>query len=227
MKQGRLSGVYEIVNLANGKRYIGSSMDIHKRWKLHRHHLVRGTHHSPHLQASWRKAGADGFVFRVLLICAREHLLMYEQAALDGLRPVYNVAPRASMPNGVVMSEAGRRRLSERMRGNTNTLGMKHTEESKDLVRQAKLGNTATKGRKLSAEHIAKVVAAHRGTKRSTETRARISAAMKGKKQAPRPEEWRAKLSAALKGKSKSPESVEKMKATKRRRALSAVDEAA
>jgi group I intron endonuclease len=202
------AGIYEIVNTTNGYRYIGSSRAIRKRWGMHR---------CPHLQASWNKHGEGAFAFRVLLICDRTDLIAYEQAAIDGLRPEYNVAPKASLPNGVPMSPAGRERLSQRMRGNTNTLGLKHSPESRELIRRAKMGNTATRGRKLSPEHVAKVAAAHRGSKRSAESRARMSAAMAGKKHPPRSAAWSANLSAALMGKPKSPESIEKMKTTKRR----------
>lgn len=221
------TGIYEIVNTTNGYRYIGSSMAIRTRWRTHRWHLGRGTHHSPHLQASWNKHGAGAFAFRVLLYCERADLIAYEQAAIDGLRPEYNVAPNASLPNGVPMSLAGRERLSQRMRGNTNTLGLKHSPETRELIRRARMGNTATRGRKLSAEHVAKVVAAHRGAKRSVESRARMSAAMTGKKHPPRSAEWSANLSAALKGKPKSPESIAKMKETKRRRFLEKISGAA
>lgn len=175
------TGIYEIVNLLNGNSYIGSSCEIRQRWKMHRWHLNRGSHHSPHLQASWAKHGPENFAFRVLLVCAKEHLAFYEQAAFDKSRPVFNVAPRAYMPC-VVMSLEARQRASERMKGNTNTLGFRHSPESKDLIRRAKMGNTATKGHKLTPEHIAKVAAAHRGMKRSPESRARMSAAMTGKK---------------------------------------------
>lgn len=221
------TGIYEIVNLLNGNSYIGSSGDIRKRWKTHLWHLSKGTHHSPYLQASWAKHGPEHFGFRVLLVCAKADLVSYEQIAIDKLRPVFNVAPRANMPNGVPMSLAGRRRLSERMRGNQNTLGLKHTPESRERISRAKMGNMATRGHKLSPEHIAKIVAAHKGSKRSPEARAHISAAMKGKKQKPRSVEWRARLSAALRGKPKSPESVAKMKATKKGRALSPAHRAA
>jgi group I intron endonuclease len=211
------TGIYEIVSLSSGKSYIGSSCDIRKRWKVHRWHLEHGTHHSPYLQSSWNKYGAENFAFRILLVCARKHLVGYEQSALDNLRPAFNVAPRANMPNGVPMSLAGRKRLSDRMKGNTNTLGLKHTPESRARISQGKMGNTATKGRKLSPEHIAKVVASHRGSKRSAESSARISAAMSGKKQKPRSAEWRANLSAALVGKRKSPEHRAAISAAKRK----------
>lgn len=62
-----LSGIYEIVNLENGKRYIGSAQNILRRWKHHRFLLANGRHCSRYMQASWKKYGEDKFEFRVLI----------------------------------------------------------------------------------------------------------------------------------------------------------------
>lgn len=55
------SGIYAIVNLANGKRYIGSAKSFARRWYMHRRELGLGKHHSRHLQRSWTRHGAEGF----------------------------------------------------------------------------------------------------------------------------------------------------------------------
>ena len=44
------AGVYEILNVVSGKRYIGSSVDLRKRFRVHRLALNRGAHHSAFLQ---------------------------------------------------------------------------------------------------------------------------------------------------------------------------------
>ena len=67
----KVCGIYSITNTENGKRYIGSSVNIPKRWNLHRWRLDKGEHHSPHLQNSWKKRGAEAFKFEVLLKCDR------------------------------------------------------------------------------------------------------------------------------------------------------------
>lgn len=88
-------GIYEIVHAASGRRYIGSSKDIGRRWGEHRRQLRRGVHHAPHLQHAWSKHGAEAFSFRVLLVCSREMLAFYEQSLLDGMRPEFNASDRA------------------------------------------------------------------------------------------------------------------------------------
>jgi hypothetical protein len=89
-----------------------------------------------------------------------------------------------------------------------------------------KISSRTHKGKKLSAEHHARLLAANLGKKHSAERRAKVAAALKGREITP---EWRAKLrlanlgkkwpergpriSAALKGKPKSPEHIAKVRA--------------
>jgi group I intron endonuclease len=89
------SGIYEIVNLVNGKKYIGSAKSLHSRFGNHRVRLVSGKHHNRYLQKSWIKYGAEAFAFRVLLICRPTDLICFEQRAIDSLRPEYNLSPTA------------------------------------------------------------------------------------------------------------------------------------
>lgn len=58
--------VYEIVCSANGRRYVGSSVDVAHRWSQHKQYLRADTHHNYKLQRAWTKHGAAAFAFRVL-----------------------------------------------------------------------------------------------------------------------------------------------------------------
>jgi len=60
------SGIYEILNLENNKRYIGQSVNITSRWSQHRSSLRKGIHGNTYLQSSWNKYGEQAFVFRIL-----------------------------------------------------------------------------------------------------------------------------------------------------------------
>lgn len=155
----RNSGVYEIVNLINGKRYIGSSVNLHSRFQQHRAKLRSGKHHNRHLQNAWDKYGEGNFTFEVLFYCEKSQTLIYEQQFLDNLQPEYNIAISVSAPMlGLSVSNEVRAKISAATKGNTNCLGNKHT-----------------------AEHIAKFSAAMKGHEVSAETRAKIGAANKGK----------------------------------------------
>ena len=52
-----MCGVYMIKNKVNGKLYIGSSVDIQKRWINHRIYLRNNKHHSFQLQQDWNEYG--------------------------------------------------------------------------------------------------------------------------------------------------------------------------
>lgn len=163
-----LSGVYEIVHSTSGKRYVGSAVKFGSRWSVHRHHLERGTHHCSPLQNAWKKYGEASFSFRPLLVCDREHLVEYEQACIDALRPSYNVCPKAG-----------------------NSLGYRHTDETKAAFRfRKKAGRSDETRRRLSEANKGKVItgsqreaiaASLRGKKHSDDRRAKQSAVKVGK----------------------------------------------
>lgn len=46
-------GIYSILNIANNKRYVGSSRNIVNRWRVHKSRLRLNKHHSQHLQNSY------------------------------------------------------------------------------------------------------------------------------------------------------------------------------
>jgi len=128
------SGIYQIRNLKNGKRYIGSAVTIRTRWNEHRHELRHQCHHSPKLQNSWNKNGEDIFAFEVLLYCDSEHCLMYEQIALDHFKPAYNIQQIAKSPLGTKRTHAQKRRMSKAH------FGIKHKDQAKKKLMDQRIG---------------------------------------------------------------------------------------
>lgn len=59
-------GVYKILNIIDGKYYIGSSVHLKKRLKDHKFTLNAGNHQNIHLQRAFNKYGAENFVFSIL-----------------------------------------------------------------------------------------------------------------------------------------------------------------
>lgn len=57
-----MSGVYQIYNTVNGKRYIGSSIHIEQRFKEHLRNLRANKHVNAHLQSAWNKYGEHSAV---------------------------------------------------------------------------------------------------------------------------------------------------------------------
>jgi len=178
-----MTGIYEIANRLNGKRYIGSAVCFNKRWAEHRSLLGRDSHHSKILQQAWNKYGAQAFVFRVLLICAKENLLMFEQACFDGLHPEYNISPTAGSLLGYKTSDETKLKLSKSLAGR---------KRSPEIC--AKIGN-GHRGKTISAEARAKISAAKIGKKLSAKARANMARSVRA-----RGPEYHAKLSAARMG---------------------------
>lgn len=60
--------IYEIVNSANGKKYIGKHIGDtpDNRWYGHKSGLNRNKHYNCHLQSAWNKYGEDIFEFNVI-----------------------------------------------------------------------------------------------------------------------------------------------------------------
>jgi group I intron endonuclease len=73
------SGIYQILNKINGKKYVGSSKDIRYRWnQSHRPQLRSGNHCNRHLQSAWNKYGEENFEFKKLESCDEKILLERE-----------------------------------------------------------------------------------------------------------------------------------------------------
>ena len=173
------SGVYEIVNSANGKRYIGSAKRFRGRFAVHLSGLRNGKHSNRRLQRAWNKYGEDAFLFRPLLACAPNDLIFFEQRAIDAYRPEYNLAPTAGNCLGVKHSAETRAKRSALNAGNKFCVGRKISEATRLAVIES---NRRRKGFKRRPESVAATAAAHRGMKRSAETRAKIAAKAKGRK---------------------------------------------
>jgi len=194
------SGVYIIENTVNGKVYVGSSVSFIRRWQAHKRLLGLGKHPSIHLQRAWVLCGEAIFVFKKLIVCAKQDLLMYEQRAIDSYSAVkrgYNMALIAGSPmSGRKHGKDAKEKMSAAHSGKKYTLGYKHSDEAKENMAAAQ------RGRKHSLETKAKMSLSSMGNKsnlgqpRSQATKDKISATLKGRIVSI---ETRAKLSVAAK----------------------------
>lgn len=85
----KTSGVYMITNKVNGKRYIGSSIDISSRISSHMNREARKQNTEFYKEAY--KYGRDGFEYTVLEECSQEYLLERETYYFELLEPEYNM----------------------------------------------------------------------------------------------------------------------------------------
>jgi len=87
-----VSGIYEIRNQVNGKRYIGSTVSLQRRWDEHLRRLRRGCHINKRLLTAFQKYGERAFDLIVLeYVEDHSRLLFREQVYLDTLKPEYNL----------------------------------------------------------------------------------------------------------------------------------------
>lgn len=204
------SGVYEIVNLVNGKRYIGSSKNIFKRFCEHKKALLKNKHHSIALQRAWNKYGESNFQFNVILFCSVENNLRKEQEIIDALCPEYNIAKNTKAPmlgrnhsqetiskmklvhTGMTYSletkkKISRNNLGKKLSNETKIKiseahkGLKPSKETRERMSVSKIGNIINLGRKLTEEHKLKISNSGKGRKVSEETKNKISAGSKGR----------------------------------------------
>lgn len=199
-------GVYAITNTVNGHVYIGSAVNISRRWNGHRLKLVNNRHGNSHLQNSWNKYGADCFEFAVLERCEIDRLIEREQSYIDSEKPVYNICLIAGSTLGVKHTDEARRNMSEARKGQPNgRLGTHHSEETLAKMSEALSGERNPMfGKLVSDETRRKNSEAHKGNHLSDETKRKIGKAnageqgyMFGKHLS---EEQKRKLSAAMKG---------------------------
>ena len=196
------SGIYEILNTVNGKRYIGQTTLFSKRWNRHRNSLRKGTHTNQHLQNAWDRDGEKAFKFAELGHCPRGDMTLCEQAWMDLLPHEYNKAPAAGTVAGYKHTPGfcDKMRGNKRALGNTSSLGKKHPPEFGAAITARQLG------RKMPAEAIEKSRRARIGTKRSAKSCAKQSATLRGRIL---PDEWCENISKGLIGKKHPPERCE------------------
>jgi len=65
----KASGIYQISNSVNGKKYVGYAANIRLRCKCHRVELRTSDHKNEHLQNAWNLYGEQAFEFSILEFC--------------------------------------------------------------------------------------------------------------------------------------------------------------
>lgn len=163
-------GIYKITNIRNNKCYVGSSIDIRKRWNKHQSELNRNIHKNIYFQNAWNKYGKDSFIWEILEECPidKEVIIQREQYYINDLKPEYNLCPNAYSCYGVKRSDETRKRLRDALKGHTVS------EETKQKLRIARARQVITdetrqklsearKGKPKSDAHKEKISLSHKG----------------------------------------------------------------
>lgn len=143
-------GIYQIVNLIDGKKYVGSSKNLKKRRYDHFIILRNNKHCNYHLQNAFNKHGEDNFSFEVIeFVNTEEELLPREQYYIE----LYQVCDRDKGYNLIVdatrniPSEETKLKMSLAQKGSNNHMygktgdlhpmhGKTHSKESRYRISQ-------------------------------------------------------------------------------------------
>lgn len=137
-----MQAIYQIRNKVNSKIYIGSTNDVRLRWNNHRSSLNRGAHENPYLQNAWDKHGEDNFEFSILEEVndnnriEREIHFLNENKSCD--REIgYNIDENPSDKSGK----------------NNPFYGKKHSQETKQRLREAARNRSPELKKKMGAKN--------------------------------------------------------------------------
>jgi group I intron endonuclease len=145
------TGIY-LIEIGEYK-YVGSAVNIKRRWSEHLGRLSRNEHPNVFIQRVFNKLGKDKLTFSVLEYCEKEVLIEREQYYID----TYFDAFDDKMMN--ICKVAG------------SQLGLKHSEDTKKKMSEARIGKNMTEETKK------KLSEAQKGKILSEETKKRMSEA--------------------------------------------------
>lgn len=131
------AGIYQIRNISNGKRYVGSSVDLKRRQRDHFGKLRNNSHYNPILQNAFNKHGEESFVFEVLEFTGRDETRTIEQKYIDSGEFDYNISGVAS--GGFDFKNHPDREEIYAKR-NQSRIGSKRTKASRKRMSEAQSG---------------------------------------------------------------------------------------
>lgn len=93
------SGIYCIINLLNGMRYIGQAKNLKKRKREHFNHYNSNIY----LQNAMKKYGVENFEWNILELCSLDIINEREQFYIDsfGFKTLYNLRPNVETTQGL------------------------------------------------------------------------------------------------------------------------------
>ena len=212
------SGIYAIVNSADGRLYVGQSTDMSRRVQDHTWALKTGRHFNKRLQAAYTAVGGEWFEFKVLEATSVEMLDLRERAWIayfggpDGGK-LYNfesgghelkqlsAETRAKISSGKMGSKLSAETIAKRT---ASRAGWRPSAEHIACI------VAATKGKRRPPQVVAAAAAAHRGLRHTEEARAKMSASQRGRVTS---QETIAKIVQKTRGLKRSPEALARMSA--------------
>lgn len=183
MKPEKLITIYKIVNVLNGKTYVGQTVNMERRLREH----ARGKNPNAAIHLAIAKYGAESFVHEVVCVCANKKAADAVETALIDLWGTrengYNLAPGglgtgAGEANHRWGTKHNQKQHEALIRNNKARAGTRLSEERRKIISEQQ------KGRPRTPAQIAALIATNKkraGRKATDETRAKLSVARKGK----------------------------------------------
>lgn len=161
----RECGVYKLINLVNGKIYVGSTKDLYERKWQHFNDLKRNKHYNTYLQNSWNKYKEENFKFEVIeyiedinLLLEREQYWINFYNVIDK-KYGYNIQPIAGSNLGSKLTEKHKEKIRN------SHYGIRPSEETKRKQSKAREGKVSNrKGCVLTEETKIKISNNKKGT---------------------------------------------------------------
>lgn len=167
--------IYEIRNIKTRHCYVGSTVQLRRRWQYHKRRLRKGKHENQYLQRAWTKHTESAFVFNVLETFCLDNsdvrgikflIQEREQYWIDYLRSSerafgYNLCSRAYSRAGCTNSEESKKKTSLTLRGRVFTAehrqklseaGKRRKLTEPEVARLRAMAKTAGLGKKRTAE---------------------------------------------------------------------------
>lgn len=200
--------LYRIVNMFNGKCYVGSTINLKDRFSNHRRELKGGIHFNRNLQNSFNKHGSAAFVYEILGECQEDQRDFQEAFYIQKFNAChpdfgYN-ALKIDLENGTkILSQDVKDRIAKKKMGVPRSLetrqkiGLAHKGQKRTAETCRRISE-ATLGRGCSEESREKNRESNTGRKRSTETRKNMSLAQRPPR-TPHTEESKRKIREARK----------------------------
>lgn len=132
------SGIYIIRALNCDRCYIGSTVNLRKRWQSHRSSLKSRIHYNTHLSNFVKKYGINSLIFELLeLVEEKNDLLLREQNHIDkyDFEKLFNIQPTAGSSLGLPNTLEQKRKISLAVSGEKNGFyGKKHSKKTRKLM---------------------------------------------------------------------------------------------
>jgi group I intron endonuclease len=172
-----MGGIYLILCSVNGKIYVGSAKNLHKRWGVHKKELNLQKHCNRNLQSAWLKYGEDAFSYTIHEVLGeydKKFFFERENFWMDTLRAegkiLFNIAQAEGGwgPETFLRKDEITAKISVSLRRHAQSLTL---EERKAIYGKGKRGRT------LSEEHKRKTSDGLKNRQKSEITKVKMSLA--------------------------------------------------